>query len=962
MLEIHRSDSSDTLWKEVVLPWLGLHRPGFDSLDSKKLIIVPTGSLIFDLKRRLLKSCKGILGLRFMTHQQCRETLIKAKNLPVHVVAKEVLELLLSLAASKEQSPFYNSVQNDPTLFANTILSCAFANIHLSLYEEITNSKTRVTARLQDFLGKANLQIPGLIDWHLLLAANDQQKIFDHTLFWGFDANHWPLLPLLQAIVLHSRRAVFLALNGWVESTDAEALWQSTWEAFANKFRTTWQEHASSGEATNNEHILVCVDDKHQASLIVDKTIQLFVKDPQADVLISLPGRGIIHTEIISQFKELSVPLLDLIGQPGLASDVQIISAWVELQENWDVISFVHLVECCPEISLAYGFNNPKEIINTITKYVQELLTTDFDVIQNAILKEKPSSFCLVKISDYTTLEDFLQSFEELLGISRVKLNNSRVREIFKQIEVFHNELFPKVALLQFILKVCRHAQQRDIPSQRELCSRVVISNIDVAPWLSKKHLFVAGQNHHHWPPRHRAKSLLEPEWIHRLNVSFKILSPSGLGEECIKPSHTLLLSPDIAEQIAIRNTRISANNVSATTWVSYSTVEIQNNRPALPSSYLTSILKEKQMSPENPTPTSVPLITGIFNNKRTSRTAETNTSSSSPTNIHQSIVAHFRRRDRNTPFSKFDFTLTSDEHFRRAIPVKKLAEAVLQPAHLWFTAILGTKPSVDIQEPPHLSLFIGNKLHQILSVCVSSRKEKELRFNDTAVSEAQSLLSKVQKQLYLLDEKLIELVTSNSTQSTVLPCQLQFALNKLKQKTLAVAERLQSLLEQYAIQSEVAFHEVTTEEGLLLNAQIDAILTPTSNVFPCIILDYKSGDSSKANKTSDYLQLYLYQQILSANGIVAEARTLTPDGDDIQLSQSGLPNKLATIYSTFRLLYHRRSFPLLSPKKNPYTQSPRSPIALLEIPSSILRKKLGYWIPQDKTRTEFTEQVADQE
>jgi hypothetical protein len=855
--------------------------------------------------------------------------------------------LLLSTAALENHDNFSQSLKKDSSLLANTILAWASTNLPLAKLKEKINLGSSVLAKLESNLIKSNLQIPGYLDWQLLKLSTTSKKVFEHVLLWGFDSTHWPLLPLLQAIILHSQNTQLLALTGWTESTPAEALWQSTWEAFAKKYHTTWQDHSGDKPPSKDPPTInLAVDDRNQSQLITQKTIHTLSRDPDTEILIALPGRGIIHSEITHLLQQLEIPALDLISTPEVDPTHQTITAWANLQQDWETPALIQLLLTCKSLSASHGYSSSEQLIKKISILSAELLTTDLCIIQKALQSENPAFIPFIKLPEKISLSDFQQHLEKFLRKSSQKLITSPTTDVFSEIAALKDDIFPTAALLQAILQSTRPSSRKDIPLLREFFAPVTIAPNDIAPWLSKTHLILAGQNDHHWPPRHRSKTWLDKSTIHDINHSFTIPSPHGLGELCISPDHALLLSPDISEQIAIRNTQLAAYTTSNSPAIFASALDIANNRPAQPSPILTDILTENQTSWENLTPSPEhSLSLTPFHSPDESSTKPSNELVSHQ-KINHSITAYRQRHDPDTPFGKFDFSFTEHAPHPRAISAKKLAASAQQPAHLWFTTILGTEPHPDIDELTPLPLFIGNKLHALL------KNPFPPNSHNTSTSPQAGILPTIQNRLHELEKKLTTLIHSAFAEPAPLPHLLQFALRQLTQKTLAIAERLQPLLEHHTLRCEVPFHDITTPDGLRLSARIDAMLTPTSGTSDTIILDYKSGDAQSSPPSSDYLQLYLYTQILAAQGITAQARTLTAHGNDARVSQQTLPKKISSLYTTLHTLCTHACFPLLAPTQHKHSHTPELPLAILDIPTSTLSKKLSHWLPQDNTAT----------
>ena len=947
MLKIHRSDSIDSLWQQVAVPWLESCSELSGKTDENWNIVVPHHAYAHDIKRRWLREKRqnnGLLGLRFLTPPQCRQ-LLTARRLPgLHAISKNSLQLLIAASALQDNNAFAKSLEKDPALFADTLLSCAFANIPPNQVRELLNIQSGLFEELEGLLHKTNLQLPGHIDWQLSQKTHPNDTVFNHVLLWGFDASHWPLLALLQAVVVNSTQTHLLALSGWVESTPPEALWQSTWEAFARKYKTTWQDYPGESSApTNSAGIFLANDDKQQAELIFNHLVNIFSTDPDALVLVALPARDIIHSELILRLQHNEIPALDMVGTPDIDYVHQALTAWIEMQKNWDAASLLQLLGTCPSLATTSKFSSADELAKKIQDSAAEFLTTDLHIIQTALCCENSDFVPFSKLPEKMSLADFQQELEKFLQSIFTHHTRLKIPDFFQEISVLQNHTFPMISLLEITLKAFQPPPRKDTPQLRELFARVVIAPIDFAPWISKTHLILSGQNEHNWPPRHRSKTWLDRTTIENINRSMTLPSPHGVGEHCVSSGKAILLSPVISEQIAIRNTLLASNNISTSPILFASALDMANNRPAQPSSILTDILSEQKSNWQN----LIPETAQDFEQFRKSYAVEKSTNTSvelaSIDSIQQLHLAYLDRRNSAHPFGKYDFSYLPHAPHPHPISAKILAQSCQQPAYLWFNALLRVRPIPDPDDLCALPLFVGNHLHAILKDPLPNDAKEKQTHDD------HEIMPNIRHRLEQLQARFVSFIHKAAAPDVALPVLLQFALLQLRQKTFAIAEKLQTHLARNTIRCEVQFPDVTTADGLRLSARIDAILTPHHDLPPATIIDYKSGGSTGPASRTDYLQLYLYREILAARGITAQARTITADGSDAQLPHQGLPKKIADLYLTLHTLYQHACFPILAPIQDAHTHTPELPIALLDVPTAASRKKLAYWLPQDQ-------------
>ena len=341
-------------WENVLLPWLeSVARSPFTSAPSA--VVTPSRSLAYLLRSKLLAQGISILGLRFLSPAQLRESLLpSSRNVPL----REHLRLLLAMAAERlaasEDELIAKSIARDPDHFLRSIDQLYAAGWTREKLDEPVLRE--VAQSFEKIAHDCGFEFVHEADRAALAAAAKSSPLFNGLLVTGFNGAHWPLWPLLRAAVTASTQATVILNDPRDEARDLDETWVGTWEetfgaaqpidetergsiSLLEDLRrlpeTKSEIAARAAHPVEAIHFLVGRDTSEQAKAIVALTAK-FLHDPKCERIGILFPRAGALARIVAKFLESArIAHNDGLAHLGpSAFDDDAWRAWLELQQN----------------------------------------------------------------------------------------------------------------------------------------------------------------------------------------------------------------------------------------------------------------------------------------------------------------------------------------------------------------------------------------------------------------------------------------------------------------------------------------------------------------------------------------------------------------------------------------------------------------------------------------------------
>src|SRR5256886_3239229 len=241
----HIGAAPEAAWKSVIRPWLETIDEIALSNAQPAAVVTASRSQAYFFRSQLLTENKSLVGVKFLSPPQLRETLLREIRLTLPL--REHLRLLLAVtadefafgkihprkdgfaAANNEESTLVaKSIARDPDHFLRALDQLGAAGWSV---DEIDSPALReIAARFQQQARKCGFTFVYDADRAAVRHAEKSPPLFSHLLLFGFDAAHWPLWPLLRAAALASLEATVVLNDPRDEARDVDETWVGTWE------------------------------------------------------------------------------------------------------------------------------------------------------------------------------------------------------------------------------------------------------------------------------------------------------------------------------------------------------------------------------------------------------------------------------------------------------------------------------------------------------------------------------------------------------------------------------------------------------------------------------------------------------------------------------------------------------------------------------------------------------------
>jgi hypothetical protein len=597
LVSLHTGISFADAWEGVVLRW-------FESIASLPLtavpsaVVTPSRSLAYLMRSKLLAHGMSIVGLKFLSPAQLRETLLpESRNIPL----REHLRLLLAIAAEGiakrseenqgEREPrerlIAKSIARDPDRFLRTIDQLNAAGwTSMELDEpglrEIAKSFERIVHDCEfEFVHDA--------DRNALLAAAESPPIFQHLLVAGFDGAHWPLWPLLRAAVTASARATVILNDPRDEARDLDETWIGTWEEtfgpalpiseakcesvallenLSRRLETRSDKAARGENPPEQIHFLVGRDTSEQAKAIVALTAR-FLHDPACERIgILFPHAGAL-ARIVARFLESAT----IAHNDGLAHfgpsafDDDAWRAWLELQQSPRLKLLLRFLRATSArifegISIA-------EVEDRLRRAYGDVLIDNIDLLREYCSGKDRSrrQSALVRglekiqfLPANATLSEFLSQTHKIFLQLGWKEHWSEIDRLSRAWAGYIDESFSKNLYLRWLREVLgAPSLQRDDAGSHPY-SRIHLLPYAEAEGQSWSHLIFAGLNEEEWPAVDDEIGFVRDREIDEFNRRNRVLNRravkrgrQGEGQWSVRENKALLIGANERRQIRRR-------------------------------------------------------------------------------------------------------------------------------------------------------------------------------------------------------------------------------------------------------------------------------------------------------------------------------------------------------------------------------------------------------------------------
>src|SRR5712692_3446297 len=302
-VSLHIGASPGAAWENVVRPWFETIGQAALSNVQPAAVVTASRSQAYFFLNQLLNAGKSLVGVKFLSPPQLRETLLREVRLPL----REHLRFLLAVTAeefaagkidNEESTLIAKSIARDPDHFLRALDQLGAAGWP---FEEIDSPALReIGARFQKQARDCGFTFVYEADRAAVRDAEKSGALFSDLLLFGFDASHWPLWPLLRAATLVSEDATVVLNDPRDEAREVDETWVGTWEETFGEAKAipAVDERSTSSIAqaltTPSEkiHFVIGRDTTQQARAIVALTAK-FLADTKCErlgILFAGPG------------------------------------------------------------------------------------------------------------------------------------------------------------------------------------------------------------------------------------------------------------------------------------------------------------------------------------------------------------------------------------------------------------------------------------------------------------------------------------------------------------------------------------------------------------------------------------------------------------------------------------------------------------------------------------------------
>src|SRR5437763_16925437 len=233
-VSLHIGASPEAAWEILVRPCF--ETIGETTFNSQPAAVVTASrSQAYFFRNQLLDAGKSLLGVKFLSPPQLRETLLREVRLKLPL--REHLRLRLVVTAeqfaaekidNEESTLVAKSIARDPDHFLRALDQLGAAGW---AFEEIDSPALReIAARFEKQARDCDFTFVYEADRAAVRAAEKSGALFSNLLLFGFDASHWPLWPLLRTAALVSEEATIALNDPQDEARDVDETWVGTWE------------------------------------------------------------------------------------------------------------------------------------------------------------------------------------------------------------------------------------------------------------------------------------------------------------------------------------------------------------------------------------------------------------------------------------------------------------------------------------------------------------------------------------------------------------------------------------------------------------------------------------------------------------------------------------------------------------------------------------------------------------
>jgi ATP-dependent exoDNAse (exonuclease V) beta subunit len=742
-VSLHIGASPEAAWEDVVRRWfekIAAH----DLQNQPAAVVTASRSQAYFFRRRLLGGGKSLLGVKFFSASQLRDTLLRGGNL--HVPLREHLRLLLAVIAETfagktsydEAALVAQSIARDPDRFLRAIDQLRGAGWSL---DEIDSPALReIAAQFEQQVRECGFTFVHDADRATLTR---HRPVFGDLLLFGFDAAHWPLWPLLRAATFSAENATVVLSDPRDEARDMDETWVGTWEqsfGAAEVISTSSVTPTASFAETllvsaSDVHFVIGRDTTQQARAIVALAAKFLANQHCERLGILFSGPGALPRLVATFLESAMIAHNDGIAHLApSAFDDPAWRAWLELQQTPRIKPLLRFARANEE-QILDGLP-ASQFEDTLRRAYKNLLIDDVALLRDYCANSfdlrhgNAAARVLEKIQflpESGTLTEFLSQTHAIFS----KLHwRERWDELERLSRKWSNRLtlnFSKYSYLRWLQELLgAPSVQRDDLGGHPY-ARVHLLRYADAHGQTWSHLIFAGLNDEVWPAFDEEPAFLRDEDIDKENCKNKILNRraskrgrQGEGHWSVLEGKTLLLGRNEQRQIRRRQLLSLVESVSSGIGASASLYsETTPSRIANPSEFFSSLyfdVHRRGVSQQT--------LHRIEGQTRAWLKDWSPVDAQKVDSIKVGRTRYaFDARRQLRPAGEYEFALRTPADQEKSLRVTQWEQALRWPAIVWMKIFLGVEANDD--DGDSWAVATGQWVHRWLAESVGSVGER---------------------------------------------------------------------------------------------------------------------------------------------------------------------------------------------------------------------------------------------
>jgi hypothetical protein len=707
------------VWRESAEPWLRGVEAWRDPRPT--VVLTPDRAQGFYLRSRLVENKRAVLGVRFWTPSDARGFLQGAlcprqRAAPQDeqaLIARACAEKLLRGRAAGEDEATLRSVAQEPQSFLRAYELLLGAGWEPS--RDGAPYGRRLATEFASTLNQAGLTTQAGLHRLLREAVPPNPRPLARVLLLGFNAAHWPLWDLLQAVCRMADETE-VALDHPGEFGKAlDELWINSWESFAGSLYEVGEapepgpfealaksyEEGAPAPAENAElHFLATADLRDQVRAVTLQTLDYLRRPDCARLGLVFPEADALALGVAAQLRELGVPVNDSLGafQPG-PFEARPWQTWLELQEEPTVRRLIAWLRAAEAAGLETGLPSltAERAARLLDRALGDAMVDDLDFLAAQFDPKETEPRILADflakrlvLAEEGTVAGYLTTVQAALR----RLGWTDLLSRLPETAPTGADTLPisRRGFLAWLREVA-DSRERVRPDGNHFYGRVhllVYSQIAGQAW---SHLVLTGLNEGVWPRLFETGAFGSRYELSELNARGRTLNRRGTrqgeqgdGQEIVTPGQGHCLLPLERHDLALRDLGRALRATRGAICLAARTM--QEGRNVLPSDFFSHAWQVK---------TGQVLDDAMFRDlaEKTSRRVREHaplfpTAAVEPQSIQATSLAHQARRNPAVPFGRYEFAFTQPPVAPVQLPCKEWETAFAHPASVWLAHVVG--------------------------------------------------------------------------------------------------------------------------------------------------------------------------------------------------------------------------------------------------------------------------------